>query len=95
MTADAIEGWRIFNLIGSYQNWESVKDMVTEHAAKNREEIDSTRIPAVGDMFQAFREHGLWDYTTAIIFNDFQLSLTGKGTGMAELAGGLWDITFP
>jgi hypothetical protein len=53
------------------------------------------RMPAAQDLLFAFRDHGLHDWTTAMVFNNFVLKVTTTGEGMAEIFQDVWNVAYP
>jgi hypothetical protein len=59
------------------------------------EMLAQIRIPAAQDLLFAFRDHGLHDWTTAMVFNNFVAKVTTTGEGMAEIFQDVWNVAYP
>lgn len=68
---------------------EGVKD------AEADEILAEYRMPAAQDLLFAFRDHGLYDWSTAMVFNNFVMSVSTSGEGMAEIFQDVWTRCYP
>jgi len=57
--------------------------------------VQQFKVPAAQDLLFAFRDHGLYDATHAVVFNNLSVSVHNKGEGMAELFNDIWGIVYP
>jgi hypothetical protein len=53
------------------------------------------RIPAVQDLLFAFRDHGLYDWTHAMVFKNFIGKVTSTVEAMAEIFQDVWNVAYP
>jgi hypothetical protein len=70
----------------------------TLQSSKDSEAVEMLaqyRMPAAQDLLFAFRDHGLHDWTTSLVFNHFVGKVTTTGDGMAEIFQDVWNVAYP
>lgn len=76
-----------------FKNWESVKPKLEEMVAPHREMMKAyVDCPALNDLLNAMREHGLANFRFVELVGPVQAGLRLKTTGLVQCFDAAWDL---